>query len=56
MKYLEYMTAAYIIIWAAIFLYFLNLSRKEKTIWEELQALREILKQREDVAPSNDEA
>ena len=43
MQYLEYMTAAYTIIWAAILLYFLSLSRREKAIWEELQDLRATL-------------
>ena len=40
MQYLGYMTAAYIIIWAAILLYFLSLSKREKALWEELQDLR----------------
>jgi CcmD family protein len=40
MQYLEYMTAAYIIIWVAIMLYMLSLSKREKAIWEELQNLR----------------
>ena len=43
MLYLEYMTAAYIIIWVAILLYFLNLAKREKNIWEELQDLRATL-------------
>ena len=32
MQHLEYMTAAYIIIWVAILLYFLSLSKREKAI------------------------
>ena len=40
MQHLEYMTAAYIIIWVAILLYFLSLSKREKAIWEELLELR----------------
>lgn len=40
MQYLEYMTAAYIIIWVAIMLYMLSLSKREKAIWEELRDLR----------------
>ncbi len=40
MQHLEYMTAAYIIIWVAILLYFLSLSKREKAIWEELSELR----------------
>jgi len=43
MQYLEYMTAAYIIIWMAILIYFLSLSKREKAIWEELQDLRDTL-------------
>jgi CcmD family protein len=45
MQYLEYMTAAYTIIWVAILLYFLNLGRKEREIWRDLQALKESLRQ-----------
>jgi CcmD family protein len=45
MQYLSYMTAAYTIIWAAILLYFLNLGRKEREIWRDLQALKESLRQ-----------
>ncbi len=40
MQHLEYMTAAYIIIWVAILLYFLSLSKREKAIWKELSELR----------------
>lgn len=40
MQHLEYMTAAYILIWIAIALYFLSLSKREKAIWEELRELR----------------
>lgn len=40
MQYLGYMTAAYIIIWVVMLLYFLNLAKREKSIWEELQDLR----------------
>jgi CcmD family protein len=43
MQYLGYMTAAYIIIWVAILLYFLSLSKREKAIWKELQELRTII-------------
>ena len=43
MEYLGYMTAAYTVIWVVILLYFLNLGRKEREIWQELQALRETL-------------
>ena len=43
MQYLGYMAAAYGIIWAAILLYFIGLSRRERAIWAELQALRESL-------------
>jgi CcmD family protein len=43
MQHLEYMAAAYTIIWAAILIYFLGLSRRERDIWAELRALRESL-------------
>ena len=43
MQHLEYMTAAYILIWVAIFLYFLSLSKREKAIWKELRELRAAL-------------
>lgn len=43
MQYLGYMAAAYGIIWAAILLYFIGLSRRERAIWEDLRALRESL-------------
>ncbi len=41
MQYLGYMAAAYTIIWVAILIYFLGLSRRERDIWTELQDLRE---------------
>ncbi len=40
MPYLEYMTAAYTIIWVVILIYFLSLSKREKAIWKALQELR----------------
>jgi len=40
MQNLGYMTAAYTVIWIAILVYFLSLSKREKAIWEELQTLR----------------
>ncbi len=40
MEHLGYMTAAYTVIWVAIRLYFLNLGRKEREIWQDLQALK----------------
>ena len=43
MQYLSYMTAAYTVIWVAILAYFLNLGRKEREIWGDLQALKESL-------------
>ena len=45
MDYLGYMTAAYTVIWVLILLYFLNLGRKEREIWQELAALKETLRQ-----------
>ncbi|MCZ6635495.1 MAG: CcmD family protein [bacterium] len=50
--YLGYMTAAYMILWAAILVYFLRLSQREKAIWEELQALRGILSRGENTEQS----
>ena len=41
--YLEYMAAAYALIWAAILVYFILMSLKEREIWTELSALRESL-------------
>ena len=46
MKYLEYMAAAYTLIWAAILVYFFLMSRKEREIWAELSTLREALDRR----------
>jgi CcmD family protein len=40
MQYLEYMAAAYAIIWAAILVYFLILGRREQRLWEEIRSLR----------------
>ena len=41
--HLEYMAAAYALMWAAVLVYFISLSRRERAIWNELQALRESL-------------
>ena len=46
MNYLEYMAAAYALIWAAILVYFILISRKEREIWNEISALREALDRR----------
>ena len=43
MQHLEYMAAAYALIWAAVLVYLLGLGRRERAIWSELQALRESL-------------
>lgn len=43
MNHLEYMAAAYALIWAAILVYFILISRKEREIWNEISALREAL-------------
>ena len=40
MQFLEYMAAAYAVIWAAVLAYFLGLGKKEKEIWEEIHDLR----------------
>lgn len=53
MQYIGYMTAAYIIIWVAILLYFLNLAKREKNIWEELQSLRATLNRGESTPQDN---
>jgi CcmD family protein len=53
MQFLEYMAAAYAVIWAAILIYFLVLGRKEKEIWEEIHELRSKLSEGEN-APRPD--
>jgi CcmD family protein len=40
MQFLEYMAAAYAVIWGAILVYFVALSRKEKEIWAEIHDMR----------------
>ena len=40
MQFLEYMAAAYAVIWAAVLVYFVSLSRKEKAIWDEIRDIR----------------
>jgi CcmD family protein len=40
MQFLEYMAAAYAVIWAAVLIYFVSLSMKEKAIWEEIHDIR----------------
>jgi len=54
MPYLEYMTAAYTIIWVVILLYFLSLAKREKNIWEELHYLRSTINRGE--SPPDDDA
>ena len=41
--HLGYMAAAYAVIWAAVLIYVIGLSRRERAIWAELRALREAL-------------
>lgn len=53
MQYLGYMTAAYIIIWVVMMLYFLNLAKREKNIWEELQDLRNMVNRGESTSQDN---
>lgn len=53
MQYLEYMTAAYTIIWVVTLLYVLSLSKREKAIWEELQELRATMTRAESSVDSN---
>ena len=40
MQFLEYMAAAYAVIWGAVLVYFVSLSRKEKEIWEAIHDVR----------------
>ena len=47
MQYLEYLAAAYAVIWAAILVYFIGLARRERDIWTELHALKESIAHRE---------
>jgi|GEM_PF-1228135 CcmD family protein len=52
MQFLEYVAAAYSIIWAAILLYFLNMSKREREIWTELQELRDSISHEDAKKPS----
>ena len=52
MQYLSYMAAAYSVIWAAILLYFLSLSRRERDIWTELQELRDSISHEDGETPT----
>ena len=52
MQFLGYMAAAYSIIWAAILLYFLNMSKREREIWTELQELRDSISHEDDEKPN----
>ena len=47
MQFLEYMAAAYAVMWGAILVYFVSLSRKEKPLWGEVHALRRQLSEGE---------
>ena len=40
MQFLEYMAAAYAVIWGAVLVYFVSLSFKEKAIWDEIRDIR----------------
>ncbi len=51
MRFLEFMAAAYAVIWAAILVYFIALSRREKQIWTEVRELRERLSEGESDVP-----
>lgn len=48
MQFLEYMAAAYAVIWAAILIYFIVLAKKEKEIWEEVHEVRRRLSEGEE--------
>ena len=37
MQFLEYVAVAYAVIWGAVLVYFMSMSRKEKAIWDEIQ-------------------
>ncbi len=41
--HLEYLATAYALIWAAVLVYFISLSRRQRAIWNELHALRKSL-------------
>ncbi len=45
MANLWYMATAYAILWAVILVYFFSLSKRERSIWEELQALKSTISQ-----------
>ena len=44
MQFLEYMAAAYAVIWGAVLFYFVSLSRKEKALWREIHEIRRQLR------------
>ena len=48
MQFLEYMAAAYAVIWGAVLVYFISLSRKEKEIWEAIHDMRGRLSESEE--------
>ena len=48
MQFLEYMAAAYAVIWGAVLVYFISLSRKEKEIWEAIHDMRRRLSEGEE--------
>lgn len=50
MQFLEYMAVAYAVIWAAVLVYFVSLSRKEKAIWDEIRDIRRQLSDGEETA------
>ncbi len=54
MQHLGYMAAAYAIIWAVILIYFIGLGRREREIWNELQGLRESIRERKHEADSGE--
>jgi hypothetical protein len=43
MQFLEYMAAAYAVMWGAVLVYFVALARKEKEIWSEIHDIRRLL-------------
>ena len=53
MLHLEYMAAAYALVWGVILAYFISLGRREKQIWEEIEDLRSRLRTNEAASDPN---
>lgn len=48
MENLDYLVAAYTIVWVALSGYVFSLSRRQRRLWREIDSLREKIKERED--------